>query len=208
MRKIAFTLLFMTATAFGQYKVESAGAPPSEVAPAIRDALQKDGVKVVGPNGSAVAEIWFQSKAPVGDKTTEDNVTFTNIPHGSLMGVIRFPAQASDRRGQVIKPGVYTMRFSYFPADGAHQGVAPSRDFLLLVPAQGDTDLNAKPTFEQLVKMSDKASGTNHPAILSIWKPDSAQASPELKKEGEDWVLYTSIGDQPIAMIIVGTYTG
>jgi hypothetical protein len=95
-----------------------------------------------------------------------------------------------------------------YPLDGAHQGVALVRDFLKMIPAGIDTDLNATPTYEELVKMSTQASGTAHPAILSIWKPEAPQPKPSLVKEGEDWVLYSTMGDRPIAILIVGAYQG
>jgi hypothetical protein len=203
MKKLLFTLSLTAVCAFAQYKLESAGAPPSEVAPAIRDALQKDGAKITGPNG-AVCEVWLRKQAP-NAPNSEQNVSFTDIAQGTLLGVVRFPVKGTDRRGQPIQPGVYTMRLSFYPADGAHQGVAQTRDFLLLVPAAGDTDLNATPAFDQLVALSKKASGTPHPAVLNCWKADAAGPT-ALKQEGPDWVLYSSIGDRPIALIVVGTY--
>jgi len=208
MRNTLLSLCLLTTTAFAQYKLESAGAPPTELTPPIREALQKDGAKIVGPKGSAFCEVWLRGQAPTGAKTTETNVSFTQIPHGSLLGVIRFPAQGADRRGQPIKPGLYTLRLSFYPVDGDHQGVSPQRDFLLMVPVADDTDLNATPNYDQLVKMSAKAAGTGHPAALSIWKPDSPTAGAALNKEGEDWVLYTTVGGTPIAILVVGAYSG
>ncbi len=208
MKRIAVGLCLVTASAFGQYKLESAGAAPAELAPAIREALQKDGARIVGANGAVFCEVWMRTKAPSGGKTTEENVTYTQIPHGSVLGAIRFPQQGVDRRGQPIKAGVYTLRLSFYPVDGAHQGVAATRDFLLLVPAGADTELNSTPNYEQVVKMSAAASGTPHPAVLSIWKPDSAPSGASLKKEGEDWVLYTTMGDTPVAILVVGVYAG
>ncbi len=208
MRKgLLFTCL-AAAAALAQYKTEPAGAPPPELAASIREALQKEGVRVVAPNGKPFCEIWLRGQAPTGAKTTEQNVSFTQIPHGSLLGAIRFPAPGADRRGQVIPPGVYTLRLSFYPVDGAHQGVAPQRDFLKIIPAAQDTNLNATPSYEELVKMSTKASGTAHPAILSVWKADEAPARPQLKQEGEDWVLYTTLGDQPIAILVAGVHQG
>jgi hypothetical protein len=205
MIRIVLSLCLVAATAFGQYKLESAGAPPSELSAAIRDALQKDGAKVAGPDG-VVCEIWFRAKAPEGGNN-EQNVSFTQIAHGALVGAIRFPGQGTDRRGQPIKPGVYTMRLSFYPVDGAHQGIAPTRDFVLLSQASGDTNLNALPAYAELVKVSTKVSGTTHPANLNVWKPESAPSGPELKQEGEDWVLYTSMGNLPVAIILVGVYS-
>ena len=194
--------LTLAVSAFAQYKAEPAGAPPSELNPAIAATLQKQGTKVLGPSGP-VAEIWFRSTVPEGPKTAETAVTFTNVPHGSLMGAIRFTNPGTDRRGQAIKPGVYTMRFSMFPQNGDHQGVEPQRDFLLLVPAAGDSDPAATYEFKPLTAMSMKASGTPHPAVFSIWKAESGFEA-GLSQLGEDWVLQTKVGDVPIAMIVVG----
>lgn len=208
MKKLLLLASLAAATAFAQYKLEAAGAPPSEVAPAIREALQKEGLRIVAANGKVFCEIWLRAKAPLGAKTAEQNVSFTQIQPGSLLGVLRFPAQGADRRGQVIKAGVYTLRLAFYPLDGAHQGVAPLRDFLKIIPAGIDADLNATPTYDELVKMSTQASGTSHPAILSAWRPDAPQPKPSLVKEGEDWVLYATMGEEPIAILVVGAYQG
>ena len=203
MKRLLFTLSLTAVCAFAQYKLESAGAPPSEVAPGIRAALQKDGAKITGANGT-VCEVGLRTQVPTA-ANSEQTVSFTDIAQGTLIGVIRFPVKGTDRRGQAIQPGVYTLRLSFYPADGAHQGVSQTRDFLLLSPAASDTDPAATPAFEQLVAMSKKASGVPHPAVLNCWKPD-APGPAALKQEGADWVLYNSIGDRPIAVIVVGTY--
>jgi hypothetical protein len=205
MKKLVMSLGLVAATAFGQYKLESAGAPPAELSPEIRAALQQDGAKITGPSG-VFCELWFRTKVPTGDNG-EQNVSFAHIQQGVLLGAIRFPGKGADRRGQPLKPGVYTMRLSFFPVDGAHQGVSQTRDFALLTPAADDKDLNAAPDFKQLVEMSKKASGTSHPAVLNVWKADSAGPT-TLKQEGDDWVLYSTMGDRPIAVIVVGTYQG
>lgn len=205
---VSLSVFLLPATAaFGQYKLEAAGAPPPELSPAVREALQKDGAKIVAPNGSVFCEAWFRTAAPKGAKSTEQGVSLAGIPHGALLGVIRFPARGQDRRGQPIKPGVYTLRYSLFPTDGNHQGVAAQRDFLLLVPAAADTDLNSTPAYKEVVQMSSKASGTAHPAILSLWN-NEAGAPPGLVQEGEDWVLYTKIGDISVGVLLAGVFQG
>jgi hypothetical protein len=196
------TLVFSSFAAFGQYKSEPAGAPPPEVAPAIAQALQKDGTKITN-NGAAYCEIWFRTGKPSGTPSNEENVSLPAMPMGALLGVIRFDGKGADRRGQQIKAGVYTLRYGIMPINGDHQGAAPQRDFLLMIPAADDKDLNATPNFEAVVAMSRKASGTPHPAVLSFWKADSA--TPGFSKQGEsDWVLQAKIGDTPIDVILVG----
>ena len=171
MRKLhlCFLLTVLAAsTVFAQYKSEPAGAPPAELAPAIGQALEQHGTKIVGSSG-VFCEVWFRASLPAGPKSAEESVTLPTIPLGALVGAIRFPAQGADRRGQPIKPGVYTLRYGLQPLNGDHLGVSPQRDFLVLVPAGDDKDLNAAPNFDALMAMSRKASGTPHPAVLSMW---------------------------------------
>jgi len=195
-------LMLCAWSAFGQYKSEPAGAPPAEVAPAIAQALQKNGIKIT--NGAApYCEIWFRSDKPSGPKSSEESVTLPSVPVGALLGVIRFDGQGADRRGQTIKAGVYTLRYGIMPVNGDHQGAAPQRDFLLLTPAGDDKDLNSTPAFDALVAGSRKASGTPHPAVLSFWKADTD--TPGFSKQGDtDWVLQAKLGDTPVAVILVG----
>jgi hypothetical protein len=135
-------------------------------------------------------------------------VSLPNIPQGSLLGAIRFPAKGVDRRGNPIAAGVYTLRYSNYPQNGDHQGVAPQRDFMLLSKAADDQNASATPSFKELVAMSEKATGAPHPGVFSFWKAD-ASAKPGLEKEGEnDWILHTKLGDIPIAMIVVGKAEG
>jgi hypothetical protein len=197
------TISFVFAlTLCGQYSMAPAGPPPEDVPANIRSLLHQDGAKISGPNG-ALCEVWLRSSTPTGPPNNEKDVTLTNLPHGALLGVIKYEAQAQDRRGQTVKPGLYTLRFSYYPVNGAHQGVAPQRDFALLTPIASDADPNALPAFDQLVAMSKKASGTSHPCVLSIWKADT-DFKPGLDKEGDDWVLQAKLGDTPLAIILVG----
>jgi hypothetical protein len=201
-RRLTLTLVSCSAVAVAQYKAEPAGAPPSDLAPAIAKALRTDGTKVTN-NGKPYLEIWFRADKPSGPKSAEDAVTLPNIPQGALLAVIRLDGKGSDRRGQAIKPGVYTLRYSLMPVNGDHQGAAPQRDFVLMVPAADDKDPSATPGFEALVEMSRKASGTGHPAVMSLWKADDAKTG--LTQQGDDWVIQTKIGDTPIALIVIGT---
>ena len=204
--RLIFAGVLTAAGAFGQYKLESAGAPPSEVAAPISQALQKDGSKI-GNNGQPYCEIWLRSQKPSGSVAKEEGATMSGIAQGTLLGIIRFVGKGQDRRGQSIKPGVYTLRYGLIPINGDHQGAAPQRDFLVLSPAATDKDLSATPTFEALMDMSRKASGTPHPAVLSFSKADAD--TPGVTQQGEsDWVLQTKLGDVPVAIIIVGVATG
>ena len=88
--------------------------------------------------------------------------------------------------------------------NGNHQGVAPQRDFLVLVPAALDKTADVIADFDALMELSRKASGTPHPAVLSFWKADADQ-KPGLEKQGEkDWVLTVKLGDTAVSIILIG----
>jgi hypothetical protein len=189
-----------------EYKLEAvSSAAPGLPAP-YSAVIQTQGYRVAGPSGPW-CEVWFRKSIPTGSKPADDSVSFP-IAQGTLIGILRFPAQGADRRGQVIKPGVYTMRYSNFPVDGAHQGVAPQRDFALLTPMANDADPAATPAFAALVQMSLKASGTPHPAVFSLETP-AGTTFPAVAKEGEkDWTLSVKVGDLPFSIILVGQAGG
>lgn len=205
MRYILSTaLLFVSAQAtFAQYKMEAGGAPPSELAAPVVAVLAKDGVKITN-NGQPYAELWFRSTPPPAGTAKEDSVTWTGVAHGALIGVVRFPARLIDRRGQTIQPGIYTLRLSFFPVNGDHQGVAPQRDFLIMSKAEDDKDPATTPKFDDLMNLSRKVTGTPHPAVLSMWKVEN-DFKPGFDKMGEtDWVLQVKIGGTQVAIILVG----
>ncbi|HYZ83487.1 MAG TPA: hypothetical protein VE621_03760 [Bryobacteraceae bacterium] len=208
MRQLATLAILLagSVSAFGQYTVGKASAPPAAVSPGILEVLSKDGIQI--KNGDKVyAEIWFRKTIPAAPKTTEDNVTLPTIPHGALIGVINFPANASDRRGHRVPAGVYTLRYSMFPQNGDHQGVSPQRDFLLITKASDDTDPNATPSWKALTEASSKSMGIPHPGVFSIWRGEAGKDG--LVQEGEhDWVLHATVGNTPIAMIVIGKAEG
>jgi hypothetical protein len=202
-----FLTFFLSAVALmaEEYKAAPGGAPPAGLAPSVSALLHKEGTRVT-KDGQLLAEVWYRSEVPAGPASTEANLTMPNVPHGSLLAVIQFAQKHEDRRGQTVQPGIYTMRYSYFPENGTHQGAAPQRDFLLLVQAAGDTDGASTPAFDALLALSRKASGTPHPAVFSIWKEDPKYFKEgQMEKQGEhDWVLMRKMGVVPVSMILAG----
>lgn len=203
MHRLVLSLLLFSCAALAQYKSEPAGAPPADVAPAISQALQQQGTKIVAGDGTVFCEIWFRTSLPSGPKPSDETITLA-IPQGALVGVIRFPGQAADRRGQVIKPGVYTLRYSLMPVNGDHQGAAPQRDFVAMTPAAADKDPNATPDFDALMAMSRKASGTPHPAVLSLWGAGASDPLGFAKQGENDWVLTLKLGATPVSIVLIG----
>lgn len=197
-----FTTIFLLAgvAAAADYRTESAGPPPPE-ASALASALASDGIKVVKPDGGALCSFWF-ARETGKEGEPEQNATW-GAAHGTFLGVVKVESRWSDRRGQPIRPGVYTLRLSFFPMNGDHQGVAPQRDFAILSPVDIDKDAAAKPAFDALMDMSRKASRTPHPLVLSLWKESSAGSG--ITAEGEtDQVLHATIGGTPVALIVYG----
>ncbi len=207
MRNVLLTAAVLAAAAFGQeYKMQAGGAPPDGVG-ALKSAVESKSIRIVDAAGKVYCDLWMRSTpAPVG-KSTESNVTLPEVIPGTFFAVIQFPTAAADRRGQPIKPGIYTVRYSNFPITGDHQGVAPQRDFFILSKLADDTDPGTPIKFDALMALSRKGSGTTHPLVLSIWKPDTFAAG--FTKEGEhDWILQTKAGGLAVAIILIGRGEG
>jgi hypothetical protein len=205
---LSVVFLLVTFSAFAQdYKLEPIATAAPGLAAAYEQVIQGQGFRVNGASG-AWCEIWLAKSLTVGAKPDDAAISF-GIAQGTLLGIIRFPGKGADRRGQVIPAGVYAMRYSQFPVDGAHSGVAPQRDFALMTPVAADPDPAAKPAFDELVKMSGKASGTPHPAVLSLETPPTGATAPSVVKEGEhDWTLTVKIGNLTFSVIVVGKAEG
>ncbi|MBL8178523.1 MAG: hypothetical protein JNK48_27870 [Bryobacterales bacterium] len=207
-RTFTSIVLLAAASLQAQYKTEAGAAMPATVPAAVAGVLEKQGTKILGANGQVVAELWFRAAAPPAAAQKEDSVTWAGVAHGTLIGVAHFPARFADRRGNPINPGLYTLRFSFYPVNGDHQGVAPQRDFLVLSKIEDDGDPSATPAYEALMGLSKKAAGAPHPLVLSMWKEDAA-FKPGFEKMGEnDWVLQVKIGGAPVAIILVGKAEG
>jgi hypothetical protein len=184
--------------------IAPAGAPPAEVPSGVAATLQQDGIRITD-GSKLVAEFWFCTVAPSGPKSAEEAVTLTTIPGGALLGVVRVPARFADRLGAQLKAGVYLLRYGAYPADGAHQGAEPQRDFLVLTPVGDDKNPGEALPFPSLMETSKKASGGSHPAVLSMWRVDSDfKAGIAKVGDAQDWVLQTMIGEVPVAVIVVG----
>lgn len=186
-----------SAAGAAEYRLERAGAPPEELAAAVRDSLSAEGWRVAGPQGP-LCEIWLRKTIPAQASVTQElGVAFGELAEGTLVGAIRFPGPASDFRRVRVQPGVYTMRYMLHPIDGYHMGVAAQRDFVVLLPAASDTS-TATVAVNDLLALSRKASGITHP---TVWSLEAAEAAAEpflLHKEEEDhWVVRFPVTIQP-----------
>ena len=192
-------------------KVESIGRlTEATVAEAVRAAVSAKGYRFAPDDASAAIEIWYRKEVPAQPKGASGSAVYDRLTPSALVGVLHFTKAANDFRGQSVAAGFYTLRAALMPDDGNHLGVAPSRDFLLLVPAAADPGPEATPKFADLVALSRQASGTKHPTPLSLVSAEAGSA-PALTKDDEGHVIFTATvplssgEDLPVALIVKGT---
>jgi hypothetical protein len=191
--------------------VEAVGpVPDSGVPAAVVQVLDSHGNRLTLAGGAVICDIWLRKSVPAQTaKKESDGLVYPELPESTLVGLISFPKAATDYRGQPIAPGTYTLRYELIPNDGNHLGVSPNRDFLLLVPAALDSDPAATFKFDELVQMSRKATGTNHPGPLSLTQASGSTSA--LTKDAEDhWIFSGALKldsgkDLPFALIVKGT---
>ena len=164
-----------------------------------------EGVRVINDSGKAVCEIWFGKEIP-SVKNEVPGASFGQIPEGAFVGVINFPSNISDFRGQGIKAGFYTLRFALILQDGNHLGVSPARDFFLLCPVGEDKDPSTELKTEDLLKLSRSASGTGHPTVWFVGQATSDKELPKVVKNEHGHVILetritTKSGPLAIGMI-------
>ncbi|HEX6504427.1 MAG TPA: hypothetical protein VF011_14390 [Terriglobales bacterium] len=193
----------------GTAKVDRIDRPSDSPVPtAVWDVLDTKGYRLTLEDGSTACDIWLRLSLPSSGAKEVEGVLFPEIAPSTLVGLISFAKPATDFRGQPIKAGFYSLRYALLPNDGNHLGVAPSRDFVLLVPASADPDPGAQFKFEELVNLSKKATGTNHPGPLSLVQADSS--IPGISHDDQDhWIFSVKVsttGEQiPIGLIVKGT---
>lgn len=193
----------------GTGKVDRIDRPSDSPVPtAVWDVLDTKGYRLTLEDGSTACDIWLRKSLPSSGAKEVEGVLFPEIAPSTLVGLISFAKPATDFRGQPIKAGFYSLRYALLPNDGNHLGVAPSRDFVLLVPTSADPDPGAQFKFEELVNLSKKATGTNHPGPLSLVQADSS--IPGISHDDQDhWIFSVKVsttGEQiPIGLIVKGT---
>ena len=105
-------------------------------------------------------------------KATEEQIknglTYREIPEGTLVGAIEFPAKFTDYRKQELPAGVYTLRFAVQPDIGDHTGTTPHPEFCLICPAEEDKTVEEIEK-KKLIELSSKVNEGRHPAVLLLW---------------------------------------
>ena len=192
-------------------RVELIGPLTDSVVPeAVRQQLAPKGYRIALDEPAPSVEIWYRKEAPALPKSASANAVYDRLAASALVGVLHFIRPSTDYRGQSIPAGFYTLRPELMPDDGNHLGVAPSRDFLLLVPPTADPGPDTTPNFLDVVALSRKASGTKHPAPLSL-VPAETGGTPAVTKDDEGHFIFSTTihlssgEDLPIALVVKGT---
>jgi hypothetical protein len=210
-----FALLLARPVVGQEYKVEPVDTPPPAdvIAPEIGGLIAPTGFKLVKGDSRTIAELWLVKQLPLAaDAKTGPEVLYPLTP-GQLVGVVRYPRKGADFRDQDIPAGLYTMRYGQQPVDGAHVGTSPTRDFLLLLPAEKDRE--AKPLDHKAqVAISIETTGTAHPAILSLQRPAESGEPLSVREDSEkEWVIVRFVANSeqggakkslPLEMVVVG----
>jgi hypothetical protein len=215
---LQFSILLLLLGSLNQaasYKLERVSALPDGVSASLKDLMQPEGYKILNEQGEVWCEVWIRKEITNLKKPASPNAKYPALHLGELVGLLKFSSQGADYRGQAIKPGVYTMRYCLILQDGNHLGAAPILDFVLLAPmAEDSQEPDAVMTTKELVALSCKASGTNHPAVILMAAPPSAGSSATLEQDDMDhWVLKAKThskpaGDLPIGVVVVGRAEG
>lgn len=192
--RVLFVIAILTIAIHAEeYKVETVRARPPEIlSPALRDSLADVAVRIVGTEGPLM-DIWLRREIPVESVSSPKlGIAYSQLKEGTLTGILLLHRRHDDYRNQQIAPGVYTLRYALHPVDGAHMGVAPNRDFLLLGAASEDSSLQRMGS-RQLFSLSGKVSGTGHVSMWGLGEaeddPDSLPGLSHWEDEGL-WMLY------------------
>lgn len=198
------------------YKVEIVDADlPQALSTAVRAEFSRQALRVSGPDG-LICEIWVRKVVEGQAAAQTKGAIYSQIPEGALIAAIRFPLDLKDYRRQVVKAGVYTLRYGLSPVNANHQGIAPHRDFLLAIPAAADVD-PTNVTATKTIELSKQSTSANHPSVWCLMPGEgtgSSQIPATMKHDAENdlWFVNFSlplyygsgIGYPPMGLAIAG----
>lgn len=179
--------------------------PPDTAAKPARELLGETAVRVTV--GDQRLTIWLRADWPVQPKT--DATGYASLRPGALVGVVTFAKPWTDFRGQELAAGTYTLRYARQPASKDHEDTSPSSDFLMLCPAADDRDPADLP-FPALKKLSGKASGGTHPAVMVLLPPgkEAGLSRPKESWLAAQWIWKTAKGEMTVNVVADGVWTG
>jgi hypothetical protein len=144
----------------------AAADPPEEVADPIRQVLNNESVSLASGE-MPFFQFWFRKELPLAEQPAGGTLGLGTLPEGTVLGVLKVNSERYDFRDEEIPAGVYVVRFGIQPEDGNHLGVAPTRTFALLIPAQNDTRVEPV-THEELMQAAAEINAASHPSNLNL----------------------------------------
>jgi hypothetical protein len=208
---ISLILMLSLLSAAQSGKVESTGPLTDTAVPEpVRQSLDGKGYRLILDDPKPACELWLRKSIPGQTKKDAAAVAYPQLAESTVVGVVHFLHAAADFRGQQVPAGFYTLRYALIPDDGNHLGVSPNPDFLLLIPAQSDSDPNATFKSQELVTMSAKTLGTKHPSPLSLSPADKPSTGTVARDDQDHWIFSASLklasGEElPFALIVKGS---
>jgi hypothetical protein len=203
MLRTLLAVVFLTTLCAAQ-KAEPIGKP--DVPRTIAAAVQDHGLRILDKDGSPLVSLWVATSVPTSKKDVE-GANYPTLDPSSFIAVVRFEADGKDFRGQTVPKGTYTARYALLPDDGNHMGVAPNRDFLLLLSMITDSDPATTYTDKQLYRASAKVAGGAHPAVMSLVADEGKPATVSTTSDGFVVLHFsaaTAMGELPMALIVKG----
>jgi hypothetical protein len=194
---LALTLASGPAAFSAAGKVEKVGAFAGTAPDWVKAALEPAGYRVTLSDGTVASEVWFRKDFP-------------GLNTGALVGVITFPKDGKDFRGQDVKAGSYTLRHAKIPEDGDHLGASPTPTFVLLIPVAEDAEPGDDLTFKEVTKLSAKTSGTNHPSPMNLADTSAQKEFPAVAGNSLGHEVFfvkiktTAGAEVPIGLVVKG----
>ncbi len=213
LRSIALLLLLGLAAAINAipawgFETEPFSIEP--VAPHASNYLPQQIVDDLDPQGSllftysnglksGICEVFWVKTAVAQDSAPASGHAFYHtLKPGGFLGVIHFLAEGSedyreDFHDQKLRPGYYTMRYAAIED-------SDTVDFVLLSPLSMDRDPSRILPIEKLLRLSQRASHTKEPAVMSLVPIDlRSDDFPDVKTDGEGtWTLQVKLHLGPI----------
>jgi hypothetical protein len=157
---------------------------PEKLAEPIRKLLD-DQALVVREGENVIMRVWFRTEVPAkaNEDQVQNGISYREIPEGTLVGALEFPAKFTDYRKQELAAGIYTLRFAIQPDIGDHTGTAPHTEFCLICPSTVDKDEEVIEK-KKLIEISSKLNEGRHPAVLLLWPNNGKDTSVKIVDKG------------------------
>lgn len=185
------------------YNIKPIAKSDMKVIPdALKKQLREASFQITDKQNKLVCEIWFRKAIEVKELPSEDAAdgmtNYTMFSEGAFLGVIRFKQKSTNCRGNTIFPGIYTIRYMIMPEDGDHIGVAPYKDFVMLLPAFVD---KGEPTMERELIIATALKASEHPHNLALMPVEkNLEKMPVFKiDESNNLVLYMQLAKLQVA---------